>query len=323
MQIPYEKEKLRWIYSQMTLIREFDERVQHDFLMGKITGAVHVYCGEEAIAVGICAQLLSSDYVTGTHRSHGHCLAKGIEPKAIMAELYGKASGICRGKGGSMHISAPNLGMLGANGIVAAGLPIACGAALSAKLRKSRQVAVAFLGDGASNAGAFHEALNFASAFDLPVMFVVENNDLADTTRISYAARVKDLSERAKAYGIPGVTVDGCDVFAVFDAAGTAVARAREEKTPTLLECKTYRYYGHYVGDTASYRTKEELEEYKRKDCILHFEKRVLAEGWLDRAALDRIKEQSIKLVDEAVAFAESSPDPKPEDVLNDVYANY
>ena len=323
MQHQYGTDKLKWIYSRMTLIREFDERVQHNYLLGKIAGAIHVYCGEEAVAVGVCAHLQDSDYVTGTHRSHGHCLAKGIGPGTMMAELYGKVTGICRGKGGSMHIIAPEVGMLGANGIVAAGLPIACGAALSAKFRRSDQVAVAFLGDGASNSGGFYESLNLAAIFKLPVVFVLENNLFADATRISFAAAVENLSERARAFALPGVTVDGSDVFEVLDAAGEAIDRARKDNTPTLLECKTYRYYGHFVGDAGLYRTKEEVEEQRRKDCILRFENRVLDEGWLERGVLGQLKQESVNLISEAIAFAENSPFPKPEDCADDVYVSY
>jgi pyruvate dehydrogenase E1 component alpha subunit len=316
-------DQLRWMYGRMTLIREFDERVQQLFLQGKITGAIHLYCGEEGVAAGVCSGLRTSDYVTSTHRGHGHCIAKGLDPRTMMAELYGKTTGICKGKGGSMHMASPDLGMLGANGIVAAGLPIACGAALSAKVRGTDQVAVAFLGDGASNAGAFHESLNLASVLKLPVIFVVENNGFADTTRISYAAAVKDLSQRAAGYGIAGVTVDGNDVFAVAEAAKEAIAKAREQKLPSLLECTTHRYYGHYVGDTGSYRSEREVQEYRKNDCILRFEKHVLEEGWLRREDLDPIKEKSTKLVEEAVAFAESSSDPEPSDCASDVYVSF
>ena len=319
----YSTDKLKWIYSRMTVMREFDERVQQLFLQGKITGAIHVYCGEEAVAAGVCAHLRDADYITGTHRSHGHALAKGIDPKALMAELYGKATGICKGKGGSMHIVAPELGMLGANGIVAAGLPIACGAALSAKFRGTDQVAVAFFGDGASNAGGFHEALNLAAVLKLPVVFLLENNGYADTTRISYAATIANLSERSKAYGLPGITVDGGDVFAVFDATGEAIARARRERVATLLECKTYRYYGHFVGDAGSYRTQEEVEEHRKEDCILRFETRVVKEGWLDKSMLEEIKQESLHLVEEAVSFAEKSSFPQLEECSEHVYVSY
>ena len=323
MEAVYSTEKLKWVYSRMTLMREFDERVQQLFLQGKITGAIHVYCGEEAVAAGVCAHLRDEDYITGTHRSHGHALAKGIDPKTIMAELYGKATGVCKGKGGSMHLVAPELGMLGANGIVAAGLPIACGAALSAKFRRTDQVAVAFFGDGASNAGGFHEALNLAAVLKLPVVFLLENNGYADTTRITYAASIENLSERSKAYGFPGITVDGDDVFAVLEAAGEAIARARKDRVPTLLECKTYRYYGHFVGDAGSYRTQKEVEEHRKNDCILRFEKRVIEEEWLDKSTIEKIKQESIHLVEDAVSFAEKSAFPALQECSEDVYVSY
>jgi len=227
---PPEAEKLKWIYSRMTLIREFEERVYRDFMAGKVIGAVHLYSGEEAVAVGVCAHLRNDDYITSTHRGHGHCIAKGLEPKLMMAELHGKVTGLCKGKGGSMHLADSRLGMLGANGIVPAGLPLACGAALSAKVRKTDQVAVAFFGDGGSNAGALHECLNLAAVLKLPVVFVLENNGYADATSIRYAAAIENLAERARSYGIPGMTIDGSDVFAVFDAAAEAIANARRHE---------------------------------------------------------------------------------------------
>lgn len=316
-------DKLRWIYSRMTLIREFEEQVNRDFLTGKITGAIHLYSGEEAVAVGVCLQLRDDDYITTTHRPHGHCLAKGMDPAAVMAELYGKTTGVCRGKGGSMHLADLNVGVLGANGIVAAGLPIACGAALRAKLMKTDQVAVAFFGDGASNAGGFHEALNLASVLDLPVVFLLENNHYADATHIRYAARVNNLSERAASYGLIGATVDGTDVFAVAEAAGEAIARARSDKRPSLLECVTYRYHGHFVGDAGLYRTKAEIEAAKQHDCIQLFEEKVLQNRWLTEEVLRQIRAQSVKTVKDALGFAESSPLPQPEDCLDDLFVHY
>jgi acetoin:2,6-dichlorophenolindophenol oxidoreductase subunit alpha len=315
-------QKLEWIYGCMVLIREFDERVQRDFLAGKLTGALHVYCGEEAIAAGVCANLIGSDYIVGTHRSHGHAIARGLDLKAIMAELYGKATGICHGKGGSMHIGDLRLGMLGANGIVAAGLPLACGSALTAKVKRTGGVAVAFFGDGACNAGAFHEALNLAAVLQLPVVFVLENNEFADATHISYSAKIKDLSGRASAYGIPGITVDGTDVFAVMETAGELIGRARKDNAPSLLECKTFRYYGHYVGDAGSYRTKEQLEKYKKADCIKRFEDLVVEQNLMTQDILGEIRAKSSQLVNEAVTYAENSPFPKPEECLDDVYVS-
>jgi pyruvate dehydrogenase E1 component alpha subunit len=307
----------------MTLIREFEERVNQDFLAGRITGAVHLYSGEEAVAVGVCLHLRDDDYVTSTHRPHGHCLAKGLDPKAMMAELYGKTNGLCHGKGGSMHMGDMDRGMLGANGIVAAGLPLACGAALRAKVLKTSQVAVSFLGDGATNAGGFHESLNLAAVLRLPVVFVIENNGYADATHVRYAAPVTDLSIRATAYGIPGVTVDGNDVFAVAKSSEEAISRARNEHLPYLLECKTYRYHGHFIGDVARYRMREELEAAKKADCLLRFEETVLREGWISKDELHRIREESQQAVVNAVHFAEASPLPRPEECLDAVFVKY
>ena len=319
----YSSEQLKWIYEKLTLIREFEERIYRDYLNNKLPGFVHLYAGEEAVAVGVCALLRKSDYITSTHRGHGHCIAKGVDPKHMMAELYGKATGTCKGKGGSMHIADIDCGMLGANGIVVAGLPLACGAALSAKVRKTDQVAAAFFGDGSSNSGAFHESLNFAAVLKLPVIFVLENNGYADATPIRYAAAIENLSERARGYGIPGVTVDGMDVFSVMEATEEAVARARNGNGPSLVECKTYRYYGHFVGDAGLYRSKEEVEEKKKEDCILRYEKRVLAEKWLSQQELREIHRQSLESIEEAVRFAEDGPDPELKECLEDVYVSY
>ena len=319
----YKRDQLEWIYSRMTLIREFEERVNRDFLTGKLVGAIHLYSGQESVAVGVCAQLRDEDYLTSTHRAHGHCIAKGMNVREMMAELHGKVGGICKGKGGSMHLSDLSYGVLGANGIVPAGLPLACGAALSAKVRKTDQVAVAFFGDGGSNAGAFHESLNLASVLDLPVVFVLENNGYADATHIRYAARIANLSERAAAYGMPGVTVDGTNVFHVMEAAGEAISRARKEHRPSLLEFITYRYHGHFVGDAGGYRTKQEVEAHKQQDCIVHFERKCLEEGWLSESDMQAIKKRSQETVSEAVQFAESSPLPEPDACREDVYIRY
>lgn len=307
----------------MALIREFEERVNRDFLTGKLVGAIHLYSGEESVAVGVCAELREEDWLASTHRAHGHCIAKGMDVRQMMAELHGKVGGICKGKGGSMHLSDVRRGVLGANGIVPAGLPLACGAALSAKVRKTNQVAVAFFGDGGSNAGAFHESLNLASVLDLPVVFILENNGYADATHIRYSARIENLSERAAGYGMTGVTVDGTDVFQVIDAAGKAISRAREMHRPSLVEFQTYRYHGHFVGDAGTYRSKKEVEAQKQNDCIQRFEKKCLEEGWLTESALGEIKQKSKGMVDEAVHFAEGSPQPKPEAYLEDVYVRY
>ena len=249
------KETALWIYERMCLIRNLEERVVDGLMKGKIPGIAHVYEGEEAIAVGACAQLTDRDYITSTHRGHGHCIAKGVDVKKMVAELYGKATGACKGKGGSMHIADIDKGMLGANGIVGAGGPIACGAALSAKTRGTDQVTVCFFGDGAAEQGTMHEAMNLASILKLPVIFMCENNVYAESTPASYHCSVGDICSRAVAYGMPGVKVDGADAFAVYEATGAAVDRARRGEGPTLIEAKAFRYYGHYVGDPKKYMT--------------------------------------------------------------------
>jgi pyruvate dehydrogenase E1 component alpha subunit len=307
----------------MCLIRKFEDHVHDEFAAGAIAGFVHLYAGEEAIAVGTMANLRDDDSITSTHRGHGHCIAKGVDINAMLAEIYGKATGACKGKGGSMHIADMTKGMLGANGIVGAGPPLACGAALAAKLRGTDQVTACFFGDGASNQGTFHESLNLASIWDLPIVFVAENNVYAETTSTDYSMRVPNIADRAVAYGIPGVVVDGMDVFAVYDAAAEAVARARKGKGPTLLEGKTYRYYGHFEGDTILYRTKQEEQSYKDRDPILQFHKRVLEEGLLSEDQLAKIDQQTDTTLKKAKIFAAASPFPEPQECLEDVYVKY
>ena len=321
--MPIKKDRLKWIYERMCLIRKFEDHVHEEFAAGAIAGFVHLYAGEEAIAVGTMANLRDDDSITSTHRGHGHCIAKGVDIDAMLAEIYGKATGACKGKGGSMHIADMTKGMLGANGIVGAGPPLACGAALAAKLRGTGQVTACFFGDGASNQGTFHESLNLASIWDLPIVFVAENNVYAETTSTDYSMRVPNIADRAVAYGIPGVVVDGMDVFAVYDAAAEAVAHARQGKGPTLLEGKTYRYYGHFEGDTILYRTKQEEQSYKDRDPILQFHKRVLAEGLLSEDQLAEIDQQTDATLEKAKAFAAASPFPEPQECLEDVYVKY
>ncbi|MDP7637133.1 MAG: thiamine pyrophosphate-dependent dehydrogenase E1 component subunit alpha [Phycisphaerae bacterium] len=321
--MPIKKDRLKWIYERMCLIRKFEDHVHDEFAAGAIAGFVHLYAGEEAIAVGTMANLRDDDSITSTHRGHGHCIAKGVDINAMLAEIYGKATGACKGKGGSMHIADMTKGMLGANGIVGAGPPLACGAALAAKLRGTDQVTACFFGDGASNQGTFHESLNLASIWDLPIVFVAENNVYAETTSTDYSMRVPNIADRAVAYGIPGVVVDGMDVFAVYDAAAEAVARARKGKGPTLLEGKTYRYYGHFEGDTILYRTKQEEQSYKDRDPILQFHKRVLEEGLLSEDQLAKIDQQTDTTLKKAKIFAAASPFPEPQECLEDVYVKY
>jgi pyruvate dehydrogenase E1 component alpha subunit len=307
----------------MCLIRQFEDFLHQEFARGVIPGFVHLYAGEEAVAVGVMANLRPDDTITSTHRGHGHCIAKGVDLKGMLAEIYGKATGICRGKGGSMHIADLDKGMLGANGIVGGGLPLACGAALSAQVRGTGQVTACFFSDGAANQGTFHEALNLAAIWDLPVLFVAENNGYAETTSVQYSMRVANIADRAQSYGIPGEVVDGMDVFAVCAAAGRAVARARAGQGPTLLECKTYRYYGHFEGDNLKYRSRDEEGSYRARDPIEQFRRHVLAHGLLSAAQLAVIDERARAMLEEARAFAARSPLPQPAECLEDVYASW
>jgi pyruvate dehydrogenase E1 component alpha subunit len=284
-------------------------------------GFVHLYLGQEAVAVGACAALKEDDYITSTHRGHGHIIAKGGDVKRMMAELYGKATGYNKGKGGSMHIAAPSLGILGANGIVGAGLPIATGAGLSAKLRKSGQVALCFFGDGASNQGTFHEAINIGSAFSLPVVYVCENNLYAVGTRQSKVRKIEDIADRGASYGIPGLAVDGNDVIAVYEACAEAVERARAGRGPTLVECKTYRWRTHFEGEPDTYRPPEEVEAWMRREPIAPYRRRLVEQGVLSEEEADQIVARVVQEIDEAVEFAQSSPLPVPQSALDGLWA--
>lgn len=316
-----ENKKLIDIYRKMVRIRLFEERVVKEFAAGNIPGFVHVYSGEEAVAVGACANLRAKDYITSTHRGHGHLIAKGGKTDRMMAELYGKKTGYNKGKGGSMHIAEVDIGILGADAIVGGGIPIAGGAALSAKMRGTDQVAICFLGDGATNTSRFHEGVNLASIWKLPVVYVIENNMYAETTPVSCVMNIPNIADRATSYGIPGVTVDGNDVMAVYEAVGEAVARAQKGEGPTLVECKTCRHHGHYEGDTMTYRTKKEVEECKKRDPIPSFRKKLIEMGALAEKEADKIDQEIAKEIDEAVKFAAESPFPAPEEALEDVYA--
>ncbi len=314
-------EKLREMYTTMLRIRTFEERVSREFAAGNIPGFVHLYIGEEATATGACAALRPDDYITSTHRGHGHLIAKGGRTDRMMAELFGKATGYCKGKGGSMHIADTDLGILGANGIVGAGITIAGGAALSARRRGTDQVVVCFMGDGASNRGTFHEGINLAAVWQLPVIYVIENNLYAEKTRIADTYRLPDLSARAGAFGIPDVTVDGNDVVAVYEAVSEAVARARQGNGPTLLECKTYRQHGHFEGDPQTYKPPEEVEAWQKRDPIVNFRRELLRTGVLTEEAVAEIDREVAAEIDAAVAFAVESPAPAPEETLEDVFA--
>jgi pyruvate dehydrogenase E1 component alpha subunit len=317
------REALLDAYRKMRTIRGFEEKLAELVTAGKLAGFLHLYAGEEAVAVGVCAHLSDRDIVTSTHRGHGHCIAKGVDVRGMMAELFGRSTGICKGKGGSMHIADLDRGMLGANGIVGAGIPLATGAALTAKLKRSGGVAVAFFGDGATNQGQFHEALNMAAVWDLPAIYVVENNGYGEATPTEFVTPVKDIAERAASYGMQSAVVDGMDFFDVTARAGEAIARAREGGGPTLLECKTYRYFGHYVGDPLTYRRKEEAEEVRqRRDPLDLFERRAVEAGVVDADALRAIDGEVAAEIEAAVAWAEGGPLPTPDDLLRDVYVN-
>jgi len=316
-----DSERLTQMYRTMVRIRLFEERVSTEFAAGNIPGFVHVYIGEEATATGACATLRPDDYITSTHRGHGHLIAKGGSTDRMMAELFGKKTGYCKGKGGSMHIADTDIGILGANGIVGAGIPLAGGAALSARMRGTDQVVICFLGDGASNRGTFHEGVNLAAVWQLPVVYVIENNLYAEKTRIADTYRLPNLSDRAGAFGIPDVTVDGNDVVAVYEAVGEAVARARRGDGPTLVECKTYRIHGHFEGDPQTYKPKGEVEEWKKKDPIDSFRKRLLEMGVLSEEQVEAIGTEIAGEIEQAVTFARESPFPAPEEALEDVFA--
>jgi pyruvate dehydrogenase E1 component alpha subunit len=314
---------LEW-YRTMRTIREFEDRLHTEFATGEIPGFVHLYAGEEAVATGVMAHLNADDYIASTHRGHGHAIAKGCDVKAMMAEIYGKRSGLCHGKGGSMHIADLAVGMLGANGIVGGGPPLVCGVGLSAKVRGTRQVGLSFTGDGGSNQGTTLESLNLAAALHLPVVFVIENNGYAEATSTNFSTSGIDIAKRADGFGMPGVVVDGHDFFAVYEAAGEAIARARDGGGPSLLEMKVNRYYGHFEGDQQTYRAANEVEEIRRsKDCLMLYRRRVTGAGLVADGDFDAVDTQARALIDEAVADAKAAPEPAPDDLLTDVYVSY
>jgi len=316
-------EQLLGAYRIMRTIRDFEERVHDEFAGGDIPGFVHLYAGEEASASGVCAHLDDRDAIASTHRGHGHCIAKGVDVKAMMAEIYGKSTGSCRGKGGSMHIADLSKGMLGANGIVGGGPPLICGRALASKYKGDGGVAVAFFGDGASNQGTTFESMNLATIWNLPAIFVAENNGYAEATSSSWSVASDNIADRAAAFGMPGVIVDGFDFFAVHEAAGEAVARAREGGGPTLIEVKFTRYFGHFEGDQQLYRGREVAEARDKLDCLKRYRARVTEAGQLTDAQLDEVDADVARLVDEAVAEAKAAPNPGADDLLTDVYVSY
>lgn len=304
----------------MLLIRKFEEKVSQLYAEGQIPGFVHLYLGEEAIAVGVCSNLNKDDFITSTHRGHGHLIAKGGNPKLMMAELFAKSTGYCKGKGGSMHIADLDLGILGANGIVGGGLPIAVGAAYSAYLRGTKQVTIAFFGDGASNKGVFHEALNMSSAWHLPVVFVCENNQFGVSTRISRITNIEDLSKRAISYGIPGLRVNGNDVLAVQEKSHEAIERARNGEGPSLIVADTWRHHGHFEGENVSYCQKEERKAWQTK-CPLTYMSNFLKEVFsITEAEINSFSKEIDDLLEEAVDFAKKSDFPDPKEALEDLF---
>jgi len=308
------------MYRKMLEIRHFEEKVYELYGQNLVPGTIHLYAGEEAVAVGVCANLRREDYITSTHRGHGHCIAKGAQLNRVMAEILGRKTGYCSGKGGSMHIADFSIGILGATAVVGAGIPIAAGAGLSIRLRKTDQVVACFFGEGASNQGTFHEGINMAAIWKLPVLFVCENNLYAMGTRQSRVMAVENVADRAVAYGIPGVVADGNDVMAVYEAAREAVEKARRGNGPTLMECKTYRHRGHSRFDPATYRPKEEVEQWLKRDPITRFRATLIKMKTLTEEEADKMEQEVVAAVEDAVKFALDSSYPEPEEALEHVY---
>ncbi|MGI9008693.1 MAG: thiamine pyrophosphate-dependent dehydrogenase E1 component subunit alpha [Streptosporangiaceae bacterium] len=317
------RDQLLTAYRTMRTIRDFEERVHKEFATGEIPGFVHLYAGEEASAVGICSNLDDRDAIASTHRGHGHCIAKGVDPVEMMAEIYGRQTGSCHGKGGSMHIADLSKGMLGANGIVGGGPPLICGAALAAKLKGTGGVGVAFFGDGASNQGTTLESMNLATVWNLPAIFVAENNGYAETTASTWSVASDNIADRADAFGMPGVIVDGFDFFAVHEAASQAIARARDGGGPSLLEVKFTRYFGHFEGDQQTYRAGEVEHARAELDCLKRFAAGVTQTGQLSAGDLAAVDTEIAGLIEQAVAEAKAAPPPTEADLLTDVYVRY
>ncbi len=310
------------LYRSMLLIRRFEERCAQVYVEGKIGGFLHLYIGQEAVGVGAMSLLRKDDYFVTSYRDHGYALARGTDPRPLMAELWGRIGGISRGKGGSMHFYDVPLGNYGGDGIVGGHLPIAAGMGYAIRLRKTDQVCLCFFGDGAVNEGAFHEALNVSALWDLPVVYIIENNRYGMGTSLDRASSVKDLYQRASAYGMPRREVNGMDLLAVREVLGEAIDRARTEKRPTLIEAETYRYRGHSMSDPGKYRTKEEVEQMMQVDPIFQFGRRLTEQERVSQAELDALDKEVIALVDESVKFAEASPWPSNETLYEDVYVH-
>jgi len=315
------KDQLLGMFYLMVKIRRVEERIMDIFAQGKIPGFIHVSIGQEAVPVGVCSVLRKDDYISNTHRGHGQALAKGVDLKRFMAEIYGRVDGFCKGKAGSMHIACKEMGVIGSNGVVGGGIPISLGTAFASMYRGNDRTTVCFFGDGATNEGTFHESLNLAALWNLPMVFCCENNRWAEFTPQKVHTKLENLSVRAEAYGIPGVTVDGDEVLKVREAAEKAVARARKGEGPTLLECKTHRWFGHFAGDAQKYRAPEEIEEVRKFDPILKFQNLLFEMQVLKPEGVEEIEAKIKSEIDEALAFAEKSPVPGVEGLLEDVYA--
>ena len=317
---PLDKPLLLDLYRKMVRIRNFEETAADLFMKGQLPGFLHLCVGQEAVAAGVMAHLTPQDLITNHHRGHGHAVAKGARLDMMFAELFAKKTGYCHGKGGSMHIADLDLGILGANGIVGGGVPIATGAGLALKMKGSDRVTVCLFGDGASNTGAFYEGVNLAAVWELPVVFICENNQYAESTPRKVHQKVKDVADRAAAFNIPGGVMDGMDVFDVYKKTGEVVDRVRAGGGPILLEAKTYRFWGHYVGDPQVYRAKEEVEEWRKRDPILMFRERVVKEGKISVGELDAIDAEVKKEIEAAIEFARQSPEPELESALQDIF---
>ena len=320
----FDKDALKRAYRRMKTIREFEERLHLEIQQGQIAGFTHLYSGQEAVAVGVCEHLSDADLIASTHRGHGHCIAKGCDVIGMMKEIYGRADGLCKGKGGSMHIADFDKGMLGANAIVGGGPPLATGAAIATKNAGNGNITVSFGGDGSCNQGTVFEAMNLAVVLKLPTIFVFEDNGYSEHTGTSYAVGSDDIAGRCRGFGMPATRVDGDDFFAVYAAMGEAAARARAGDGPSALECTTTRFFGHFEGDPQRYRAKGEVEQHRaERDCLKNFAARVISEGWLDAADLDAIDAEVLALIDRAVNDAQASPPPPAGELTTDVYVSY
>jgi acetoin:2,6-dichlorophenolindophenol oxidoreductase subunit alpha len=321
---PLPREQLLRAYRTMKTIREFEERLHVEIQTGEIPGFTHLYAGQEAVAVGVCEHLSDRDYIVSTHRGHGHCIAKGCDVQGMMLEIYGRADGLCKGKGGSMHIADVTKGMLGANAIVGGGPPLAVGAAIACRNRRDGTVSVAFGGDGSANQGTVFEAMNMAVVLQVPAIFVFENNGYSEHTGADYAVGSKDIAGRARGFGMPAEKCDGADFFAVYEATGRAVERARRGEGPSTIEPVITRYYGHFEGDPQLYRAKDEVRRLRESmDCLKNFRERVTAEGWLQHAELDAIDGEVLARIDVAVKTARAAPPPAESELETDVYVTY